>query len=115
VRAIHRFAEEHNIPRLKFEKGQDKEKTAFPLLQAAAKQGQDRVVLIGSAQEKASIWKSWPRQGQEKPPTPTGTGGDRWPTSIISTFTCGINNGVWDLLQDQRLCSFSPLALAQRP
>ena len=53
VRAIHRFAEDHNIPRLKFEKGQDKEKTAFPLLQAAAKQGQDRVVLIGSAQEKA--------------------------------------------------------------
>ena len=66
MRAIHRFAEEHNIPRLKFEKGQDKEKTAFPYLQAAAKQGQDRVVLIGSAQEKASIWKSWPRKGQEK-------------------------------------------------
>jgi hypothetical protein len=66
VRAIQRFAEDHNIPRLKFEKGQDKEKTAFPYLQAAAKQGQDRVVLIGSAQEKASIWKSWPRKGQEK-------------------------------------------------
>ena len=66
VRAIHRFAEENKIPYLKFEKGQDKEKTALPYLQSAAKEGQDRVVLIGSAQEKASIWKSWPRKGQEK-------------------------------------------------
>ena len=66
LKAIDRFAQLQNIPRLEFEKGQDKEKLALPYLQAAAKQRQDRVVLIGTAQEKASVWRSWPRKGQEK-------------------------------------------------
>jgi hypothetical protein len=35
-------------------------------LEAAAPEGKERVVLIGTAQEKASVWKSWPRKGQEK-------------------------------------------------
>jgi hypothetical protein len=65
-KAIDRFAQLQNIPRLEFEKGQDKEKLALPYLQAAAKQRQDRVVLIGTAQEKASVWRSWPRKGQGK-------------------------------------------------
>src|SRR5215469_16978458 len=56
LKDIHRFAQLQNIPRLEFEKGQDKEKLALPYLQAAAKQRQDRVVLIGTAQEKASVW-----------------------------------------------------------
>jgi hypothetical protein len=47
-------------------KGEKKEETARPHLDAATRQGKDRVVLIGVAQEKASIWKSWPRKGQEK-------------------------------------------------
>jgi hypothetical protein len=29
-------------------------------------QGKDRVVLIGIAQEKASVWRSWKSRGQEK-------------------------------------------------
>lgn len=66
LHAIDRFAEQNKIPRMKFEKGEDKEKKAFPYLQAAAKEHQDRVVLIGTAQEKAFVWKSWPRKGQEK-------------------------------------------------
>jgi len=66
VQAIHRFADEHKIPVVHFEKGQDKEKLARPYLEAAARQGEDRVVLIGIAQEKASVWRSWPRKGQEK-------------------------------------------------
>lgn len=49
-----------------FEKGQKKETLARPYLEAAARQGQDRVVLIGIAQEKASVWRSWRRKGQEK-------------------------------------------------
>jgi hypothetical protein len=40
--------------------------TGSPLLQAAARAGQDRVVLIGTAQQRASVWRSWPRKGPEK-------------------------------------------------
>ena len=38
---------------------------ARPYLEAAAKEGQERVVLIGIAQEKASVWRSWKGKGQE--------------------------------------------------
>ena len=65
VKAIHRFAEEHNIPVVHFKKGENKEETARPYLEAAAKEGQERVVLIGIAQEKASAWRSWKGKGQE--------------------------------------------------
>jgi hypothetical protein len=51
---------------VRFQKGEDKEETARPYLEAAAREGKDRVVLIGIAQEKASVWRSWPRKGQEK-------------------------------------------------
>ncbi len=44
---------------VRFEKGQDKEKTARPFLEMAAREGKERVVLIGIAQEKASVWRSW--------------------------------------------------------
>ncbi len=66
VKAIHKFAKDNSVPVVKFEKGQNKEELARPYIEAAARKGQDRVVLIGIAQEKASIWKSWPRKGQEK-------------------------------------------------
>ena len=65
VKAIHRFAEEHHIPVVKFKKGQDKEAIARPYLEAAAREGKDRVVLIGIGQEKASVWRSKPQKGQE--------------------------------------------------
>jgi hypothetical protein len=63
VKAIHRFAAEHQIPVVKFKKGEDKEAVARPYLDAAAREGKDRVVLIGIGQEKASRWQSWPRKG----------------------------------------------------
>jgi hypothetical protein len=66
VKAIHRFAEQHQVPVVKFKKGQDKEAVARPYIEAAAREGKDRVVLIGIGQEKASRWASWPRKGQEK-------------------------------------------------
>jgi hypothetical protein len=66
VKAVYQFAEGQGIPMVHFKKGQDKEKTARPYLEAAAREGKDRVVLIGTAQEKASVWRSWPRKGQEK-------------------------------------------------
>src|SRR5437899_11840611 len=66
VEAVYRFAEAHHIPVVHFKKGQNKEEVARPYLEAAANEGKDRVVLIGIAQEKASVWRSWPRKGQEK-------------------------------------------------
>jgi hypothetical protein len=66
VKAIHRFAEQHQLPVVKFKKGQNKEAIARPYLEAAAREGKDRVVLIGIGQEKASVWRSKPRKGQEK-------------------------------------------------
>ena len=51
---------------VRFEKGQDKEKTAHPFLEIAAREGKERIVLIGIAQEKASVWRSWKSKGQEK-------------------------------------------------
>lgn len=65
VKDVQRFAKEHKIPLVKFEKGQNKEELARPYLEAAAKKGKGCVVLIGMAQEKASIWRSWRRKGQE--------------------------------------------------
>jgi hypothetical protein len=44
--------------------------SSLAYLEAAAREGKDRVVLIGIAQEKTSRWRSWPRKGQEKRPHP---------------------------------------------
>jgi hypothetical protein len=66
VKEIYRFAEANHIPVVHFKKGEKKEETARPYLEAAAREGKDRVVLVGMAQEKASVWRSWPRKGQEK-------------------------------------------------
>ncbi len=66
VKAIHQYAGEHKIPIVYFKKGQNKEKIAQPYIESAAREGKDRVVLIGIAQEKASVWRSWPQKGQEK-------------------------------------------------
>jgi hypothetical protein len=57
VQVIHEFAKAHGIPVVRFEKGQNKEKVARTFLEVAAREGQDRVVLIGIAQEKASAWR----------------------------------------------------------
>jgi hypothetical protein len=66
VREIHEFAKRSGIPIIHFEKRQKKEEVARPFLEAAAREGnQGRVVLIGIAQEKASIWRSWKAKGQE--------------------------------------------------
>jgi hypothetical protein len=67
VRDIERFAKDNAIPFQHFKKGESKEAVARPLIDAAAKEGgQGRVVLVGVAQEKASVWRSWPAKGQEK-------------------------------------------------
>lgn len=66
VRQVHRFAEANEIPVVYFQKGDSKEETARPLIDAAAAEGgTGRVVLIGIAQEKAPVWRSWKAKGQQ--------------------------------------------------
>jgi hypothetical protein len=67
VAAVHRFAKANDIPVVYFAKRENKEAVARPLIEAAAREGGDgKVVLIGVAQEKASVWRSWPAKGQAK-------------------------------------------------
>ncbi|MGH3516906.1 MAG: hypothetical protein ACRDQ7_05715 [Haloechinothrix sp.] len=71
VAAVHRFAKDNSIPVVRFAKRESKEAFARPLIDAAAAEGgEGKVVLIGIAQEKASVWRSWPTKGQEKRPHP---------------------------------------------
>jgi hypothetical protein len=66
VAEVHRFAEANGIPVLHFAKGENKEEIARPKIEAAAAAGgAGRVVLIGIAQEKAPVWRSWKAKGQE--------------------------------------------------
>jgi hypothetical protein len=67
VAEVHRWAEANGVPVVHFAKGENKEAVARPLLDAAATEGGDgRVVLVGIAQEKALIWRSWKAKGQER-------------------------------------------------
>lgn len=71
VKDIHRFAKANDVPVIYFRKGDSKEEIARPLIDAAAAEGGDgKVVLVGIAQERASVWRSWPTKGQEKRPHP---------------------------------------------
>ena len=64
---VYRFAKEHGVPVRRFAKGESKEEIARPLMEAAAAEGgAGRVVLIGIAQEKALVWRSWKTKGQER-------------------------------------------------
>lgn len=65
VKSIREFAKANNIPVIQFAKGQNKEEIARPYIEAAAREGKDRVVLIGIGQEKSSVWRSWKAKGQE--------------------------------------------------
>jgi hypothetical protein len=63
---VDRFAKAQRVAVHYFAKGENKEQLARPLLDAAAKQGGDgRVVLIGIAQEQASVWRWWKAKGHQ--------------------------------------------------
>ncbi len=115
VAQVQDWAEQRQIPIHRFKKGENKEAIARPFIEAAAKEGgEGRVVLIGIAQEKASVWRSWKAKGQEHTAHPHMSGGARMPTSTTSTSTSGTPIGRC-LLEDQRLRALPHLAVAQWP
>ncbi|MDP8929749.1 MAG: hypothetical protein M3O70_14555 [Actinomycetota bacterium] len=66
VNDIERYAKQHRVPLVHFKKGENKEEFVRPLLEVAAAEGGDgKVVLIGVAREKASVWRSWKAKGHE--------------------------------------------------
>ena len=102
-----------------FKKGENKEEMARPYLEAAAKEGQERVVLIGIAQEKASVWRSWKGKGQETAAHPHMEWGREM--AYIKHFYFYLWDAEWGfgrhVLEErqQRLRALSYLVVAQRP
>ena len=67
VAEVHRWATANGISVRRFAKGENKEEIARPLIEAAERGGGDgKVVLIGIAQEKTPVWRSWKAEGQER-------------------------------------------------
>lgn len=66
VAEVHCWAKANGVPVRRFAKGENKEEIARPLIEAAERDGgQGKVVLIGIAQEKTPVWRSWKTKGQE--------------------------------------------------
>jgi hypothetical protein len=66
--AINRFIVEHEIPVVRFRKGEVKELIAREYFQRAERQGRYGVVLVGVAQEKTSAWRGWRDGGPDGHP-----------------------------------------------
>jgi hypothetical protein len=68
-RAVARFADNNDIPMIKFKKGIRKAAVMEPLLRRAARAGKSRVVAIGWAQEFQLVWEARKRDTDPaKPP-----------------------------------------------
>jgi hypothetical protein len=68
AKAIDRFRLEHDVPVVRFKKGDCKEDIARGYLQRAERDGRFGVVLIGVAQEKTSAWRGWRDGGSDGHP-----------------------------------------------
>jgi hypothetical protein len=85
VAEVHRWAEANGVPVIDFAKGDNKEQIARPYLEQAERDGgRGRVALVGIAQEKALVWRSWKAKGQEHVPHPHMEWGRR--TAFINHF-----------------------------
>jgi hypothetical protein len=113
---VGRYAEAKDIPIVYFAKGDNKEEIARPLIDAAEAAGGDgRVVLIGIAQEKAPVWRSWKAKGQQHaahPPHGVGPADGVHQPLLLLPVGSGLG---WRVLEDQRVCPVPDLDLAQRP
>ena len=117
VAEVHRWAKKNEIPVRRFAKGENKEEESpRPLIEAAEREGGDgRVVLIGIAQEKAPMWRSWKGKGQEHAAHPHMEWGRQM--GFVNHFYFYLSAGSRlgrRVLEDQRLCPLAGVDLAQR-
>ncbi len=68
VRAIERFASRNQIPVVRFQRRESKEELARPYFERAEREGRFGVVMIGVAQERASVWTGWRQGGSDGHP-----------------------------------------------
>jgi hypothetical protein len=68
VDQINQFIVEHEIPAVKFSKGDVKEEIARRHFRAAERDGRYGVVMVGIAQEKTSAWRGWRDGGPDGHP-----------------------------------------------
>jgi hypothetical protein len=68
VAAIERYIVDHEIPVVRFAKGDVKEQIAREYFARAEQQGRYGVVLVGIAQEKTSAWRGWRDGGPDGHP-----------------------------------------------
>lgn len=68
VEAINRFVADHEIPVVRFVKGDVKEEIAREYFKAAEREGRFGVVMVGITQEKTSVWRGWRDGGSDGHP-----------------------------------------------
>ena len=68
VAAINRFVAEHEIPVVRFVKGDVKEEIAREHFKQAEQEGRFGVVMVGVCQEKTSVWRGWRDGGSDGHP-----------------------------------------------
>ena len=68
VSAVERFIVEHDIPVVRFVKGDVKEDIAREHFKAAEREGRFGVVMVGIAQERTSAWRGWREGGRDEHP-----------------------------------------------
>jgi hypothetical protein len=68
VAGIDRFALDHDVPVVRFVRGQSKEDAARPYLTAAAAADTEGIVMIGVAQERVSGWRGFRKGGSASHP-----------------------------------------------
>ena len=68
VKAVDRFIAEHEIPVVRFVKGDVKEEIAREYFKAAEREGRFGVVMVGVAQERTSAWRGWRDGGPDGHP-----------------------------------------------
>jgi len=90
---VHRFAGQNGIPVRYFAKGEKKEEIARPYIQAASAAGTSAVALIGIAQEKAVVWRSWPAKGQRGSAHPHMEWGRQ--TAFVNHFYFYLRDAEW--------------------
>jgi hypothetical protein len=68
VAEINRFVADHEIPVVRFQKGDVKEEIAREHFKRAEQEGRFGVVMVGVAQERTSVWRGWREGGSDGHP-----------------------------------------------